>query len=146
MQLLSSRLARVNCRIGSISSSLRAQKPRNVAFQTSPEPTAGLKTPEPDDFDARQLSKSAFYFEAGYALFAKRPSKPFPPPFLSMPSSSYSDPLSTHNRSKDKRQFYHGEVIRGITNGDDAALVSENFVAVNDGVGAWAHKPNGHAA
>jgi len=91
-------------------------------------------------------SKSPFYFEAGYALFAKRPSRPFPPPFLSMPSSSYSDPLSTYNRSKDKRQWVNGEMIRGITNGDDAVLVSENLIAANDGVGAWAVKERGHAA
>ncbi|KAI9698404.1 MAG: hypothetical protein M1836_003984 [Candelina mexicana] len=37
-------------------------------------------------------------------------------------------------------------MIRGITNGDDAILVAENFVGTNDGVGAWATKPKGHAA
>ena len=37
-------------------------------------------------------------------------------------------------------------MIRGITNGDDAVLVSENMIAANDGVGAWAQKEKGHAA
>lgn len=63
-----------------------------------------------------------------------------------MPSGSFSDPLSTHNRSRDRRSYVNGEMIRGITNGDDAVLVGENFIGANDGVGAWAHKPNGHAA
>ncbi|KAL8749036.1 MAG: hypothetical protein Q9184_006963, partial [Pyrenodesmia sp. 2 TL-2023] len=63
-----------------------------------------------------------------------------------MPSGSFSDPLSTHNRSRDRRSYVNGEMIRGITNGDDAVLVSENFIGANDGVGAWAQKPKGHAA
>jgi len=37
-------------------------------------------------------------------------------------------------------------MIRGITNGDDAVLVSDNFIGANDGVGAWAHKEKGHSA
>lgn len=37
-------------------------------------------------------------------------------------------------------------MIRGITNGDDAVLVSDNFLAASDGVGAWASKDRGHAA
>lgn len=109
------------------------------------EPQGGTSTPAPA-VDSALASRSRFYFEAGYALFAKRPSRPFPPPFSSPPSTSFSDPLSTHNRSKDKRQYYDGELIRGITNGDDAVLVSENLIAANDGVGAWAAKPRGHAA
>ncbi|KAL8906971.1 MAG: hypothetical protein Q9171_006046 [Xanthocarpia ochracea] len=63
-----------------------------------------------------------------------------------MPSGSFSDPLSTHNRSRDRRSYINGEMIRGITNGDDAVLVGENFIGANDGVGAWAQKPKGHAA
>lgn len=39
-----------------------------------------------------------------------------------------------------------GQMIRGITNGDDAVLVSENFICADDGVGAWAQKEKGHAA
>ncbi len=39
-----------------------------------------------------------------------------------------------------------GEVIRGLTNGDDALLAAERYIGVNDGVGAWATRPNGHAA
>jgi len=37
-------------------------------------------------------------------------------------------------------------MIRGITNGDDAVLVSDNFIGANDGVGAWASRERGHAA
>ncbi|MCJ1242904.1 hypothetical protein MMC30_000100 [Trapelia coarctata] len=37
-------------------------------------------------------------------------------------------------------------MIRGVTNGDDAVLVGENFIVANDGVGAWATRPRGHAA
>ena len=105
----------------------------------------GTKTPLPDGA-LQQKPKSPFYFDSGYALFAKRPSRPFPPPFLSMPSGSFSDPLSTHNRSRDRRSYVNGEMIRGITNGDDAIMVGENFIGSNDGVGAWAQKPRGHAA
>lgn len=105
----------------------------------------GTRTPLPKAA-LQQKPKSPFYFDTGYALFAKRPSRPFPPPFLSLPSGSFSDPLSTHNRSRDRRSYVNGEMIRGITNGDDAVLVGENFIGANDGVGAWAHKPRGHAA
>jgi hypothetical protein len=89
-----------------------------------------------------------FYFKAGYGLHAKRNSRAFPPPFLSLPAVSFSDPLSTHNRSRDRRRLptVNGELIRGITNGDDAVLVSERFVCANDGVGAWATREKGHAA
>ncbi|KAL8720504.1 MAG: hypothetical protein Q9225_002657, partial [Loekoesia sp. 1 TL-2023] len=105
----------------------------------------GTRTPLPQAAVQRKPG-SPFYFDTGYALFAKRPSRPFPPPFLSLPSGSFSDPLSTHNRSRDRRSYVNGEMIRGITNGDDAVLVGENFIGANDGVGAWAQKPRGHAA
>lgn len=109
------------------------------------EPKTGTKTPVPET--SRRLSpRTTHYFEAGYALFAKRPSRPFPPPFSSPPSGSFSDPLSTHNRSWDRRPKVNGEMIRGVTNGDDAVLVSENFICANDGVGAWATREKGHAA
>lgn len=36
-------------------------------------------------------------------------------------------------------------MIRGVTNGDDALLVSENMIGANDGVGAWAQRERGHA-
>ena len=111
----------------------------------SETPDAGTTTPVPDG-DQALKSISVFYFEAGYALFAKRPSRPFPPPFLSAPSGSFSDALSTHEKSVDRRPEVNGEMIRGITNGDDAVLVSDNFIGANDGVGAWAHKEKGHSA
>ncbi|KAK7426392.1 hypothetical protein QQZ08_007147 [Neonectria magnoliae] len=86
-----------------------------------------------------------FRFETGTALFAKRSPRPFPPPFLSPPSASFSDPLSTHHRSRDRRAFVNGHHIRGLTNGDDAVYASDYFICANDGVGAWATRPRGHA-
>ncbi|KAH7328938.1 phosphatase 2C-like domain-containing protein [Stachybotrys elegans] len=86
-----------------------------------------------------------FRFETGIGLFAKRQPRPFPPPFLSPPSVSFSDPLSTHNQSRDRRAFVDGELIRGQTNGDDAVYASDYFICANDGVGAWAARPRGHA-
>jgi hypothetical protein len=109
------------------------------------ESAAGTRTPLPEEAP-HQKPKSPYYFDTGYALFAKRPSRPFPPPFLSPPSGSFSDPLSTHDRSRDRRSYVNGEMIRGITNGDDAVLVGENFIGANDGVGAWATREKGHAA
>lgn len=86
-----------------------------------------------------------FKFETGLALFAKRTPRPFPPPFLSPPSVSFSDPLSTHHRSRDRRPSVNGDLIRGHTNGDDAVYASDMFIGVNDGVGAWSTRPGGHA-
>lgn len=107
--------------------------------------SSGITTPAPEGAKTTN-PKTPFYFEAGYAVFAKRRSRPFPPPFVSVPSGSFSDPLSTHDRSRDRRPTVNGEIIRGITNGDDAVLVSENFICADDGVGAWAQKEKGHAA
>ncbi|KAF2723278.1 hypothetical protein K431DRAFT_220306 [Polychaeton citri CBS 116435] len=110
------------------------------------EPTSGLTTPVPEESN-RHVSKSPFYFEAGYAAWAKRHTRPFPPPFFSPPSGSFSDPLSTHHKSRDLRGHseVNGHMIRGITNGDDALLVSDNLIGCNDGVGAWAQRERGHA-
>lgn len=89
--------------------------------------------------------KLPYKFETGISLFAKRAPRPFPPPFLSPPSGSFSDPLSTHHRSRDRRPKVNGELIKGWTNGDDAAFASEYFIGTNDGVGAWSARPRGHA-
>ncbi|PGH17120.1 hypothetical protein AJ79_01258 [Helicocarpus griseus UAMH5409] len=118
---------------------------RSLTSYRATAPTAGLATPVPDN-PSPALSKFPFRFETGYALCPKRPSRAFPPPFVSKPSTSFSDPLTTHFRSQDKRPWVNGELIRGLTNGDDAVLVSENYMGVNDGVGAWATKAQGHAA
>ncbi|KAK5990576.1 putative protein phosphatase 2C 80 [Cladobotryum mycophilum] len=92
-----------------------------------------------------RYGKPPFRFETGIGLFAKRAPRPFPPPFLSPPSVSFSDPLSTHHQSRDRRAFVNGELIRGLTNGDDAVYASDYFICANDGVGAWAARPRGHA-
>lgn len=91
------------------------------------------------------LAKLPYKFETGISLFAKRQPRPFPPPFLSPPSGSFSDPLSTHHRSRDRRPKVNGQLIKGWTNGDDAAFASEYFIGANDGVGAWSARPRGHA-
>ncbi|RCI15370.1 hypothetical protein L249_6751 [Ophiocordyceps polyrhachis-furcata BCC 54312] len=93
----------------------------------------------------RRPPQLPFRFETGIALFAKRAPRPFPPPFLSPPSASFSDPLSTHHQSRNRRGYVNGELLRGLTNGDDAVYVSDFFVCANDGVGAWATRPRGHA-
>ncbi|KAI0018437.1 protein phosphatase 2C-like domain-containing protein [Xylariomycetidae sp. FL0641] len=74
-----------------------------------------------------------FRFETGFALFAKRAPRPFPPPFLSPPSG------------RDRRAFVDGELLRGKTNGDDAIYASDHFICANDGVGAWSARRRGHA-
>lgn len=108
------------------------------------DPQAGLSTPVPDDAEDRK-SQSPFYFETGYAGWAKRGSRPFPPPFFSPPSGSFSDPLSTTHRSKDRRPQVDGQMIRGVTNGDDAMLASASLICTNDGVGQWAQRERGCA-
>ena len=127
--------------------------PFRIAFSTgaagarekrSRKPQVGLNTPLPDDA-SETSSASPFYFETGFAGWAKRPSRPFPPPFFSPPSGSFSDPLSTHDRAADRRPKVNGKMIRGITIGDDAVLASENLIGANDGVGAWAQRERGHA-
>ncbi|KAK4629351.1 putative protein phosphatase 2C 80 [Fulvia fulva] len=112
--------------------------------ERSRDPQAGLATPAPDEARDKK-SASPFYFSAGYAGWAKRPSRPFPPPFFSPPSGSFSDPLSTHHRSIDRRPKVDGQMIRGVTNGDDAILVSDSLICANDGVGQWAQRERGHA-
>ena len=106
------------------------------------------RTTEPKDTPLPDLPRrSPWYLETGYSIFAKRPTRAFPPPFVSYPSGSFSDPLTTHNRPRYRQPKIGEELLRGITNGDDAILIDgQNFLSVNDGVGAWAQKERGHAA
>ena len=110
--------------------------------------SSGTVTTLPEDVPNPDLQrKPPFYLETGYAVYAKRASRAFPPPFLSLPSGSFSDPLTTHTGVRDRRPSVNGQLIKGKTNGDDAILIGgQNFLAVNDGVGAWAQKDRGHAA
>ncbi|KAG0650815.1 rRNA-processing utp23 [Hyphodiscus hymeniophilus] len=122
---------------------------RRSLIQSSPRCHPDLAYSTASDAEASvppsQKERRPFRFETGLALFAKRPPRPFPPPFLSPPSGSFSDPLSTHNRSRDRRAFVNGELIKGYTNGDDAVYDSDMFIGANDGVGAWSTRPGGHA-
>lgn len=129
------------------------------AAQASEAGSGSPQTQRPDgqdhDRNIREQDKSRtiaapppklpYRFETGISLFAKRAPRPFPPPFLSPPSGSFSDPLSTHHQSRDRRPKVNGQLIKGWTNGDDAAFASEYFVGANDGVGAWSARPRGHA-
>ena len=150
--------------------STRVQKPSkpNVnggSVRTYPASRAaitshGIVTPVPDVLPPKSSSDedatprphvqpayvSPFQLITGYATFAKRASRPFPPPFISTPSTSFSDPLTTHSAIRDRRPAIDGEFILGATNGDDAVFVTQHYLVVNDGVGAWAAKPRGHAA
>jgi protein phosphatase PTC7 len=113
----------------------------------SRDPQIGLSTPTSSSSHATNAhaTHSPFYFAAGYAGWAKRPSRPFPPPFFSPPSGSFSDPLSTFGGKGAGGPKVNGQLIKGVTNGDDALLVSERFVGCDDGVGAWAQRERGHA-
>ncbi|KAI1631674.1 phosphatase 2C-like domain-containing protein [Biscogniauxia mediterranea] len=113
---------------------------KNIISSATVEVSGDVTPPLPD-----YCQKLPFRFDTGFALFAKRTPRPFPPPFLSPPSGSFSDPLSTHHQSRDKRVFIDGELIRGWTNGDDAVYASDHFICANDGVGAWSSRPRGHA-
>ncbi|KAL2199666.1 hypothetical protein P885DRAFT_74834 [Corynascus similis CBS 632.67] len=114
--------------------------------KTNPARTGSPPLDEDGRLDTSVFQKMPFRFDTGIALFAKRTPRPFPPPFLSPPSGSFSDPLSTHDRSRDRRRAYvDGHLIQGFTNGDDAVFASDYFICANDGVGAWSTRPRGHA-
>jgi protein phosphatase PTC7 len=87
-------------------------------------------------------------FVPSYSLFAKRPPRPFPPPFHTPPASSFSDPLTTNTRDpRIAQERPEGAAfLSGVTNGDDAVLTHEHYLAVGDGVGAWNTRSHGHAA
>lgn len=120
------------------------QPRRSLISRCGPELTSSTSAEQAETPSLRR-KPPPFHFETGLALYAKRAPRPFPPPFLSPPSGSFSDPLSTHHRSRDRRAFVNGELIRGYTNGDDAVYASDNFIGANDGVGAWSTRPGGHA-
>lgn len=95
---------------------------------------------------ARPATRPLQYsFQPNFSLFAKRPPRPFPPPFHSPPLSSFSDPLGAHNLSQVPRSE-GAHFLRGITNGDDAIVYAPSYLGVADGVGAWNTKSAGHAA
>lgn len=118
--------------------------PHPTLVNTSLRPLS-TSTPLANDAHHQNQPPQPFRFETGVSLFAKRAPRPFPPPFLSPPSGSFSDPLSTHHRSRDRRARVDGQIILGQTNGDDAVFASDNFICANDGVGAWSTRPRGHA-
>ncbi|KAK1541838.1 hypothetical protein CPAR01_05225 [Colletotrichum paranaense] len=117
----------------------------STATTTTSTTTPPLSQANSSEQKSPPQTQQPFRFETGVSLFAKRAPRPFPPPFLSPPSGSFSDPLSTHHRSRDRRARVDGQIILGQTNGDDAVFASDNFICANDGVGAWSTRPRGHA-
>ncbi|KAF3932443.1 hypothetical protein ABW19_dt0201116 [Dactylella cylindrospora] len=104
-------------------------------------------------------------FQTGFSLYAKRPPRPFPKPWINPPTSSFSEPLSIHSTSLSRRPLYPhqhvqpdlyahdpskapigGRFLRGYTNGDDALLVHNRYLAVADGVGSWNLRDRGYPA
>lgn len=130
-----------------LSQDLSSSSPVPPPPPTDPPPiTHSPPLDEDGKLDPSVFANLPFRFDTGIALFAKRTPRPFPPPFLSPPSGSFSDPLSTHDRSRDRRRAYvDGHLIQGFTNGDDAVFASDYFICANDGVGAWSTRPRGHA-
>ncbi|KAK4042087.1 hypothetical protein C8A01DRAFT_14262 [Parachaetomium inaequale] len=144
-------LSRQSRRISLTAPLSSSQDPPSSPAPSSADPPSSqaVASPPLDEdgkLDASVFAKLPFRFDTGIALFAKRTPRPFPPPFLSPPSGSFSDPLSTHDRSRDRRRAYvDGRLIQGFTNGDDAVFASDYFICANDGVGAWSTRPRGHA-
>ena len=148
----------VSCSRKWLPTTCRAECSRLRAFSTSTARSRryliseGRTTTLKSDIPSDIKPSCPFFLETGYSVFAKRPSRPFPPPFVSLPSGSFSDPLTTHNPTSvprnARRPTVNGQPVRGLTNGDDAIIIGaeQTFIAVNDGVGAWAQKQRGHAA
>lgn len=110
-----------------------------------------------------------YEFDVGCSLFAKRPPRPFPSPFTLDPADPSSNSFSSYHLSRASRQHRitpgsleiaatslgaggpplkegEHELLRGLTNGDDAVISSPFYLGVADGVGAWNTRPQGHAA
>ncbi|ELR03363.1 hypothetical protein GMDG_06106 [Pseudogymnoascus destructans 20631-21] len=113
----------------SSSSSPRKESLRPPPSTTSPPTSTAAAAAAPTPLLRRP---SPFYLDTGISLFAKRAPRPFPPPFLSPPTTSFSDALSTHQWSWDRRRgrgerkgeaTVGGERVGGVTNGDDAVVV-----------------------
>lgn len=130
-----------------------ATQQRCLATSTTISTTSGSTSSVPTNKHKNALPAVArpatrplqYSFQPNFSLFAKRPPRPFPPPFHSPPLSSFSDPLGTHNLSRVPRSE-GAHFLRGITNGDDAIVYAPSYLGVADGVGAWNTKSAGHAA
>ncbi|KAK6338459.1 hypothetical protein TWF730_002522 [Orbilia blumenaviensis] len=110
-------------------------------------------------------------FQTGFSLYAKRAPRDFPKPWINPPTSSFSEPLSIHSTSLSRRPIYPHQLqlytpasstpnenaaaeasarttrfLRGYTNGDDALLIHDKYLAVADGVGSWNMREKGYPA
>ncbi|KZZ86765.1 Protein phosphatase 2C-like protein [Ascosphaera apis ARSEF 7405] len=125
--------------------SIPASAFRSYPNTTLHRPSSGVRTPAPAYDRRTALSRCPFQFETGYSGCSLGPSRPLPPPFSALPSTSFSDPLTSSWTNLDSRGGRQ-HLVRGVTNGDDALLAARNYIGVNDGVGAWKGKELGHAA
>lgn len=171
------------------SSALRARQPRRYfpclyrylqtlpiglhAIPTSlvggrPPPANGLTASTPKTHPFTLPAGLKYEFRTGSSFFAKRPGRPFPPPFNSEPSppppASFKDAfrnfhfrfqqsLNSVGRPREglalplvPTQEDTLGLLRGTTNGDDAFVCSPCYIGVADGIGAWNTRLQGHAA
>ncbi|KAH6648369.1 hypothetical protein BKA67DRAFT_661350 [Truncatella angustata] len=123
----------------------------SIIYHHAPLPAVVAASPAPDRDGGGNAASDGLVPETTLpvrnGLCAVRQENPatIPASVPESPSGSFSDPLSTHHQSRDKRAFVGGELIRGWTNGDDAVYASDYFICANDGVGAWSMRPRGHA-
>ncbi|KAL5350653.1 hypothetical protein ACLOAV_004222 [Pseudogymnoascus australis] len=123
------------------SSPTASDSPTTSPVKDSPSPTPSTSPPTTTTTSTSTTTTATpplppsrrsapFHLCTGTSLFAKRAPRPFPPPFLSPPTTSFSDALSTHQWSWDRRRrkgtdmtaVIGGEKLRGVTNGDDAIV------------------------
>ena len=129
----------------------RRARSTSSAGTFAPRPIhAGRTTPHPPPA-AAFAPAHPFYFDTGYALFAKRPPRPFPPPFTAPhprrdPAAAAAGAATDEADPTHDHLAYDGAPLRAATAGDDALLAEPHLLAAADGVGAWASRPHGHAA
>ncbi|KAF3103005.1 hypothetical protein TWF594_000949 [Orbilia oligospora] len=155
-------------RVYNFSSSAILSRDSAIAVEASETTsTASHHTPESPISSPQTIPT----FQTGFSLYAKRAPRPFPKPWINPPTSSFSEPLSVHSTSLSRRPLHPHQhqlytpasstpnenaaaeasarttrFLRGYTNGDDALLIHDKYLAVADGVGSWNMKEKGYPA
>ena len=80
---------------------------------------------EDNGIGSSEHSANSFYFDAGYALFAKRPSRPFPPPFASGTLESAPDAPNGQVFEAGQQNLGKNGGNRGKKSKDEAGLKHE---------------------
>ncbi|KAK6510192.1 hypothetical protein TWF481_004908 [Arthrobotrys musiformis] len=138
-------------------------------------PAAAIETADahepPQPSESPAVGDGIPTFQTGFSLYAKRAPRPFPKPWINPPTSSFSEPLSIHSTSLSRRPLHPHQhqlytpasstpnenaaaeasarttrFLRGYTNGDDAILIHDKYLAVADGVGSWNMRERGYPA